>query len=376
MKKYIIIILIVSSFPIWAKNYDIDYSETVQLDRITSIEVVMDNINIISTRNEFQIHANIIESTDVEEITITLNGEMTSNKLKAVPRLFVNSVGSELKISLYPRKQTVFGLLSSGRAELKIEIPADFDGDIDVSSSWHNVSISNANIGDLSVDLSSGNITLANIDANKIKLDGSSGSIDIDNCTTNDDAVIDQSSGYVKITSLVSENEISIGLSSGTVEAEYLKGNQVSIEVSSGNIFISEIVSDRDIYIDSTSGTTELGIINCPVIEIDTTSGNMIIEQLSGGLNYNGTSGSLTATIVDLVDNIIVDTTSAMINLTLPENSSYNVDLSTVSGTITMDDQLLTDVNDRGDSIKGTVNGGGVDIIVECTSGRINIEVD
>jgi len=149
--------------------------------------------------------------------------------------------------------------------------------------------------------------------------------------------------------------------------------NQVYTKTVSGNIKLRNIRGN--IEVKTTSGKVSGHEINGD-IKASSVSGDLAFLDSQGGLSYlHTTSGKIRAElkIIDKdASGMSLSTVSGDITLYLPEDASFDLDISTVSGEINSGFKVLIDsVSKR--KLQGEVGTGGITIKLKTTSGDISL---
>jgi hypothetical protein len=144
------------------------------------------------------------------------------------------------------------------------------------------------------------------------------------------------------------------------------------ISTTSAKIDI-ENIKVAELFAESVSGAINLNNIKANNIEIENTSGKCLIDDSNGRINIDTVSGEAVINLKQLDDEIKVSSISGDVRLNIPEDSSFDFDLSSISGKI--ENNLISKISyaDR-QEIKGTVGNGDFNININTISGRIVLE--
>lgn len=199
---------------------------------------------------------------------------------------------------------------------------------------------------------------------------------------------------YVKVY-LPSEYKSSLNVSTTNGEIDFsdifIQVDSLRAESTSGKVIINE-ANTEDICLITTSGKIDCGSIESDKIKINSTSGNVQIQTLDGDVSYTSTHGSLTVDSAkgsgsyktensgklevnynELSDDLYMFNKNDSINLTLPENLSFEFEATTKNGSIDIpfDDEVST----KEHSTKGTIGSEpSVKIELETRNGNIKVE--
>ena len=141
---------------------------------------------------------------------------------------------------------------------------------------------------------------------------------------------------------------------SGKIKLENIRGN-VEVKTTSGHVSGQEINGD---------------------IKASSVSGDLAFLDSQGGLSYlHTTSGKIRAELKFIdkdASGMSLSTVSGDITLYLPEDASFDLDISTVSGEINSGFKVLIDsVSKR--KLQGEVGTGGITIELKTVSGDISL---
>jgi len=164
---------------------------------------------------------------------------------------------------------------------------------------------------------------------------------------------LESGSGDMRLRDLTGEIRTRTG--SGNVESVKISG-PFSAHAGSGDIRLEE------------SGVGD--------VNVHTGSGNITLNGVNGALHAEAGSGDITVGGIE-AGAWEVRTGSGNVGLRLPSQAAFDLDLSTSSGTIVVDEPVTTTVQGRVQesrrSISGKVRGGGPMIQVHTGSGDISI---
>lgn len=113
-------------------------------------------------------------------------------------------------------------------------------------------------------------------------------------------------------------------------------------------------------------------------IEVSALYNSIVLDQVTGPLTIETTYGSVTADFVaPIKDPVSIVSIYGFVDVTLPQNTKANLKLGTSYGDIFVAPEFdiqvpTTDGMKRfSDKISGTINGGGVNIDLNCNYGKI-----
>lgn len=178
---------------------------------------------------------------------------------------------------------------------------------------------------------------------------------------------------------------------SGNQSVEGIKGN-VDLEAGSGDMQLARLTGElrfqtgsgnvrgRELSgparIKAGSGDIEIEEVGAGDIEIRTGSGNITVSGVNGGFSAEAGSGDIrgNGTPKSLWN---VRTGSGNVDLRVPSEVGFDVDISSSSGTVVVDHPVTTTVQGRVQerkSVVGKVRNGGPTISVHTGSGDIRLD--
>ncbi len=177
-------------------------------------------------------------------------------------------------------------------------------------------------------------------------------------------------SGKIKLENI--RGNVEVKTTSGDVVLGNVQGD-LAWSSTSGDLDLAKLVGDLDLH--TTSGEVSGQEINGD-IKASSVSGDLAFRDSQGGLSYlHTTSGDIRAElkVIDKdVSDMSLSTVSGDITLYLPEDASFDLDVSTVSGEINTGFKVLIDsVSKR--KLQGGVGTGGITIKLKTTSGDISL---
>lgn len=179
---------------------------------------------------------------------------------------------------------------------------------------------------------------------------------------------------------------IDVKTSGGHINASNLHNDQ-QLKTSGGHIRLDAITGNTvaktgggHITGDQLAGTTRL-ITGGGHIKVHSSNGSLSVKTGGGHIEIKRAFGSVTAkttggnisTSIRRVDGPLKFSTSAgNISLSIPETIRANLDVS--GSTVNLADAFNFSGTKTQGEISGTLNGGGVPIVIRCGYGKVNIE--
>jgi DUF4097 and DUF4098 domain-containing protein YvlB len=161
---------------------------------------------------------------------------------------------------------------------------------------------------------------------------------------------------------------------SGDVRLSRLTG-EIHLQTGSGNVRAHEI--SGPVRGGAGSGDIELEETGTGNVDLHTGSGNITARGVQGGLRADAGSGDITAE-GSMTGAWEVRTGSGNVHIRLPAEAAFDANISTSSGTLSVDAPITMTVqgriNEMHKSINGKVRGGGPQLTVRTGSGDIHIE--
>jgi DUF4097 and DUF4098 domain-containing protein YvlB len=161
---------------------------------------------------------------------------------------------------------------------------------------------------------------------------------------------------------------------SGDLRLARLTGD-LHFQTASGNVRARQISGPAKVKV--ASGDIEIEEVGSGDIDVRSSSGNITVHGINGGFRAETGSGDIRGegTPKNMWS---LRTGSGNVTLRVPSNLAFDVDVSTSSGSVTMDHPVTTTIQGRVQesrkSIVGKVRGGGPTISVHTGSGDIHVQ--
>lgn len=193
----------------------------------------------------------------------------------------------------------------------------------------------------------SGDVTMENV-GGKAAAETKSGNVKITGARNG--AKGETMSGDVTVANI--ENGLYCRTASGDVEAKNVTGS-AELKCVSGNVTAENIRGD--VEAETVSGSVKmLGISGAGVIKGKTMSGSVVYEgEVTSSGRYS------------------LQAHSGKVEMKIPSGSAFDLDASAFSGTINTEFDVVFSGKLNKQSIRGSVNGGGADVMLKTFSGNI-----
>lgn len=294
----------------------------------------------------------------------------------------VTGATADLRVEIYVQPSN--GLLSSlSKEEIQKRLDEDYELSIAVSNNqltatakqkkdfnnWKRaLSISFKIFVPKSVntDLSTsgGSIHLAGL-SGKQNFKTSGGSLSVDDLTG---SINGRTSGG-SITVKNAGSNIDLATSGGSIRAENCNGN-IALNTSGGSLTLNNLKGN--IKANTSGGSIHGSDINGELLA-HTSGGSVSLNDISGSLEASTSGGSIDANLKELGKYVTIRNSGGNINLSLPENKGLNLKLN--ANKIKTDGLKNFSGKADDDEISGTLNGGGIPVTVDASSGRLTVKM-
>ena len=338
---------------LFGRNYGLEQEESVNLSGIDRVEFDLRGVNCALCVRKIAVSSELFGDRTDGTMKLALTGRITSNRTKAVPKIIIERKGTAVLVRLYSDRGNFFGLSQSGRARFTAHLPSRFTGELTAAGGSGDISADVFNLKTMEIRSSSGDITAEDIRAGTIALSVSSGDITMKRIS-GEAVSLKASSGNIEIDDTRAENQMRIGVSSGDVLIGSVIGKSTELKLSSGKLRIDSLDSEDT--------------------RIDSSSGSIAIASARGGLDLNGGSGKTLIGMESVERPIRIDVSSGRVELKLPPEAGFNTRLSTNSGSIRSDFEIIGDAAADKHLVEGRVNGGGPPVEIRGSSGSIELK--
>lgn len=184
---------------------------------------------------------------------------------------------------------------------------------------------------------------------------------------------IDTASGGGKVDGVICKN-LTCNTASGET-AYNVFADKIEINSASGGSNVTNCTDNKagTIILSSVSGEHSISGFKADKYTFNSTSGTIRAEEISGKVTANIISGEIFISYAEWTDKLELDAVSGSFDITLPEDAGVEIDLSAVSGGVSVN--LGEDeVRVSGDSETGRIGGDNVqDVDINLVSGDVYI---
>lgn len=181
--------------------------------------------------------------------------------------------------------------------------------------------------------------------------------------------VASTTSGEILLLKVEAET-VDISSVSGDVDADIITG-KTDISTTSGEVDVTAITGDCNVS--TVSGDITINSVTGKA-DFSTTSGDVKAENLSGDGKGSTVSGDIRMHFVKVDGDITINTTSGIVDIYIPENTTVDFESSTTSGSIDtfFDDDLS--FNKKGNHASGTYGDGeAIRMEIYAVSGDVSV---
>ena len=206
-----------------------------------------------------------------------------------------------------------------------------------------------------------------------VKLQSSSGEIKLKSELTANNIKIQTTSADIESERGLFADNIFLKATSGEVDAKNLDGDTLVVETSSGDIEIQNYTGGTG-TLKATSGSIDVDDFAVEYAKFKTTSGKISVKNLDCDyFDFDSTSGSQYTTLKNPpLAKSKMETTSGSIDITVPEGSSFEIDVHSNSGTFK--DGFSNNKFVPRTPFHERINDGGATIEISTSSGSIELD--
>jgi hypothetical protein len=156
--------------------------------------------------------------------------------------------------------------------------------------------------------------------------------------------------------------------SGGSIDLEAIQG-AVQMRTSGGSINVKSLQGDTQL---NTSGGTIVASQVAGGLRAHTSGGSIRIDQASGSVDAQTSGGSINIDLAGANEGIVAKTSGGGVTLRIPSTTKGNLNASTSGGSVSSDMPLSTSETGKS-SLRGTLNGGGPEILARSSGGSIRV---
>lgn len=187
------------------------------------------------------------------------------------------------------------------------------------------------------------------------------------------DVLLNLASGPVEISAV--EGLVSVDTGSGNVVVSRVSG-ELLVDTGSGNVTLREITGTA-VGVDTGSGRVEATGVRADYLGVDTGSGRVDLEDVEAPeVAVDTGSGRVDLAFRVAPENLVVDTGSGAVTVTLPGGLDATVEADSGSGGVQVDLPGLQVLDRDRNSVSARVGAGTGRIVVDTGSGAIRIRGD
>jgi DUF4097 and DUF4098 domain-containing protein YvlB len=291
-----------------------------------------------------------------------------------------------------------------------IEVPADMDissssngniwvfniaGEIDLTTSYGEIEVSETRGGKVKVTTSSGNITLQGLNMAEFPLSVSNGFGEVQMENIHAASILfSRASGIVELENIAVEGDIEIENNYNEISFINGKADTINFKTSSGKITLKGITVKTSVKAHTNYGDLDLKGVQAPEYDLFTQNGFINVKDVSQGtikartdfgrveltnlqsvvLDVKTVNGELLISGGLAKGNHNLFTEFGNITLRLPANQSIDFDIKTDFGVINSQFPLTISGSLNEKDIQGKLGEGGGLLTVKTNNGNINIE--
>lgn len=224
-------------------------------------------------------------------------------------------------------------------------------------------------------------------DAGLLKLETQSGTLKISSHNQDTVAVEVKIDGrdedQFEVTFKQSGNDVSISGERGSDSQGSFNGNRLKVtynikvpshynldlDTRGGSIRISDLSGNIDAH--TSGGSINLGHID-GLVDVHTSGGSINVDEVTGTINARTSGGSVNANISKQpTGDSKLSTSGGSITVYLNQDIAVDLSASTSGGRVSSDFSVDGHVSKK--SIKGSINGGGPDLVLRTSGGSVRI---
>ncbi|MGB4705488.1 MAG: DUF4097 family beta strand repeat-containing protein [Candidatus Saccharicenans sp.] len=175
------------------------------------------------------------------------------------------------------------------------------------------------------------------------------------------DVRVEKAGGTVKVSTV--SGSVSIAGGSGTISAKAVSGN-LNVTGASGDCQLNSV--SGDIYLNQVKGSVEAEAVSGSIKLLEVREARRVsAKSVSGSIEYRGQV--LSGGVYRFTSH------SGSVRLFLPEDSSFDLEASSFSGSVTTDFPVQVTGKLGGKTVQGRVGRGGAEVQAKAFSGNVEI---
>jgi DUF4097 and DUF4098 domain-containing protein YvlB len=217
--------------------------------------------------------------------------------------------------------------------------------------------------------------TKLNTSGGNIQLSGLSGTQDF--ATSGGNLELNQLSGKIKgrtsggnIYLKNCKDELNLSTSGGNIMGKSSSG-QIHLSTSGGSIQLKDL--DGNIDASTSGGNVEAESIKGE-LAAHTSGGNVSLQKLNCSVKTSTSGGNIDVSIETAGKYVSISNSGGQVRLSIPKNTGMDLKLTAVKIS-TQNLQNFNGTNSK-DKIIGTVNGGGIPVMVDAGGGNLDVNFD
>ena len=184
------------------------------------------------------------------------------------------------------------------------------------------------------------------------------------------DVRLDVASAHVSASGM--RGNLTIEAGSGGIDVRDASGDEITLETGSGSVDLRDITAKR-CKVDSGSGGVSGGAVSCDDIAIDVGSGSVRVEDARASrVKLETGSGGVQFGMRSSPRDLVVESGSGSVTISLPAITNAEVDIETGSGGIESDFPVQMRRVER-HHLRGTIGDGSGRIRIETGSGGVRL---
>jgi DUF4097 and DUF4098 domain-containing protein YvlB len=310
----------------------------------------------------------------------------------AAIKVNVTQIGDAVTVEVQRPQQV--GFINDDRidtVDFTITVPTETD--VTATTSFGGVSLSGT-VGDADLKTSFGDMNVRDVQGGAVEARTDFGEVSLEDVTADGNVEAHSSSGKIMLENVKAEGEVNLTTDFGGIEFKTGRTDSLTAETSSGNVELSGLSVTGIVIAKSDFGEVTLSKVEARSYDLDTSSGEITLEGASGAVKAHTDFGNIEVTEAEAVTldlntdsgaitfagslgdgPHILKTDFGSVNLSLPEETALDFDLSTDFGKIKSGFPITIQGEQEQNHWQGTINGGGESLTVETSSGDISIEI-